>query len=796
VGDVTPYGFQAPSNPQPISWRQPDPGEAAGALDAAVDLVALGVLFAQGRRAGWMVYDQQHMRLDFEEPTPQSGMGEETWVHRWERKLAQLRERREWFSRAAVYGFLAGVILALAGAAGSARSATAAQSRAVLVAVLVGFAFAWWASRRFPRRAWWAVSVAVFAVSVAVVADLISFRHGTGSLPVVPILALGLVCSASAAAGWRYAPAGVGALVRRYIAAGRGRAHRVEMEQWQARRSVFEQEQDARLANLEMFQWGPANVPPECRRIYIFGGSQRSWQSFVTVFTASLIGSSVPVTVLDLARRPAVEELTALATARGVRIDRQTLPIDADTSDLLHGMDRDRLVAAIVESVYGNQADPARGTRLGDYDLLQEICRALAGDDGAGCVSMARIALGLRAAMGEPVRPGDVAEDEVDPGAGALSGHEHQVLATETFGHESRREMLTRLRELKAAVETLGALRLDPLPRPPGPLRIVQAASAGRGARAEFVKELIVAAQVARIETNPGSVGTLVVVGADGLSADHLEHLAAVCTDAQVPLVLMFEHLRGDARKIVGGGGLVGLMRLGNDQEASAAADFIGREHKLVFSSRTWSSGESDSNSSATGAGGSTGTTDTTGTGSSATGEQVSTFGPRKPGGLFTKRTYGASASTSQAKSTGASWSDTETTTTGTSRSEADSVQRVHEHIVAAETLQQMPDFAMLLVDHVRGQEHPRVRPVETDTRIASLPGVSARPLPERPAVRAAAPRGAAQPELSGRPAPPSAVAGWSTGRDVELEPEPGRGGRGAYDTRWPYDTDPPRDRR
>jgi hypothetical protein len=305
-----------------------------------------------------------------------------------------------------------------------------------------------------------------------------------------------------------------------------------------------------------------------------------------------------------------------------------------------------------------------------------------------------------------------------------------------------------------------------------------------------------VAAQVARIEANPGSIGTLVVAGADGLSADHLEHLAAVCTDSQVPLVLMFEHLRGDARKVVGGGGLVGLMRLGNDQEAASAADFIGREHKLVFSSRTWSLGENDSNSTATGTGGSSGTTETTGSGSSTTGEKVGTFGPHRPGGLFTKRTYGKNASTSRATSTGSTWSTSETTTTGTSSSEADSVQRVHEHIVAPETLQQMPDFAMLLVDHVRGQEHPRVRPVETDTRIAALPGVSAQPLPEQPAIRITAKPSSLQSELTGRPDGQPATAGWSHGRDTGLEPEPEWGRARGHETPWPYEGDAAQGRR
>lgn len=784
MADVPLYGLRASSGTEPVEWRQPGAGDDSGSRGPALDLSALSVLFAQGRRAGWTAYDEQHARAEFSEEAPQRGTGEETRAHRWERKLARAAGRRERFSRAAVYGFLAAVILATACLAGSARPVTAAQSQAVLVALLASLALAWWGSLRFGRRTWWAVNIAVFAVAVVLVADLISFRHGAGSLPLVPVLALGLAGGAVAGTVWRYAPAGARRLALRRAAAGRERAYLAELEQWQARRAAFERGEDERLAGLRMFRWGPAVVPAECRRICIFGGSQRSWQSFVTVFAASLIGSGVPVTVLDLARRPAAGELAAVSEARGVRIDRQVLPRDAAVSDILHGMDRDRLVAAIVESVYGNQADPLRGTRLGDYGLLQEVCRVLAGDDGTGRVSMARIALGLRAAMGEPARDGDEAGEGQDPGAGMLTPRERRILATETFGHESRREMLTRLRELKAAAETLGALCLDPAPRPPAPLRIVRAEPAGRGARGEFATEMIVAAQAARIEADPRAAGTLVVAGADGLSADHLEHLAAVCADRRVPLALMFEHLRGDARKIVGGGGLVGLMRLGNDQEAAAAADFIGREHKLVFSSRTWTAGENDSASAAAGAGGSSGTTDTRGSGTSITGEQVGALGPRTPGGLLTRRTHGASASSSHATSTGTTWSSTETTTSGTSRSEADAVQRVHEHIVEPGTLQQMPDFAMLLVDHVHGQELPRVRPVETDTRIAALPGVSSQPLPGRPPHRMTPQRGTPS-ELAPGIAAAGPVAGWPPGNAGEPGPDPERS-RNSGNGTWP----------
>ena len=727
--DVASFGApEQPSDVRPVTWHRPAPED--GGIQASAGLDALSVLFASGRRAGWMAYDWRHLRQEFPEPRPEPTRSAGTRANRLDGVLGRLRGRPEALPRIGVYGFVLGVILATGLAAGSASDTGRAQeSRAVLLALAAGGALAWWARRRFPRRTQWSVVMAAFAAALAMISDLISFRHGAGSLPIAQIMLFGLGLGVLAPTVWRLVLAAAQAAVRRSIAHGEGRAHGHALDRWQTRRQAFDLEQDEQIRGLRMFQWGPASVPDQCRRFDVFGGSPSSWRSLVTIFGASLLGSGVPVTVLDLSRRRAVDELVRLAARRGSRADVQILPRDSAKSDLLRAMNRDQLIGALVESARGGTADPARGAHMADYAVLEEVCAVLAGPAGDGCVSLARIALGLRAAMGDPVRDGELAPEGAPPGPGALTPQEHAVLAAETFGPENRRDAMSRLRELRAAAQTLGALRLDPVPRPPADLRVIQAWSAPRGARADFIKELIVASQVSLLESGAVPVGTLILAGADNLGADLLEHLATVCADVGVPLVMMFEHLRGDAGKVVGGGGLVGFMRLGNHQEAAAAADFIGREHKMVFSTRTWTTGENESHAVGTGEATSTGRTDTTGDGRSVTGEQVDSTGPRRPGGLFTKRTYATSTNTSRATSTQHTASTSETETTGTSTAQTDAVQRVHEHRVAPETFQHMPDYAMLLVDHLDGRQ--RVRSAETDPRIASLPGVSAYPLPD-----------------------------------------------------------------
>jgi hypothetical protein len=157
-------------------------------------------------------------------------------------------------------------------------------------------------------------------------------------------------------------------------------------------------------------------------------------------------------------------------------------------------------------------------------------------------------------------------------------------------------------------------------------------------------------------------------------------------------------------------------MRLGNHAEAEQAASYIGRRHTFVLSQRTVTLGTNDSVTR----------TDTDGRGTSDSGTVA--FGAGNPLDLG-QRSRGDS--TSRNWSTGMSWAE------GTSWSEAAGTQRVYEYAVEPAVLQNLPDRALLLaVRATAGSAGARLRAVECDPGIVTLPGASTRPLAALPMPR------------------------------------------------------------
>jgi hypothetical protein len=65
--------------------------------------------------------------------------------------------------------------------------------------------------------------------------------------------------------------------------------------------------------------------------------------------------------------------------------------------------------------------------------------------------------------------------------------------------------------------------------------------------------------------------------GARSARAEMLTALAGACEHRQVPLTILFRHLREDALAMLGGG-TAAFMRLGHHAEAEQAASYIGRQ--------------------------------------------------------------------------------------------------------------------------------------------------------------------------------------------------------------------------
>jgi hypothetical protein len=169
----------------------------------------------------------------------------------------------------------------------------------------------------------------------------------------------------------------------------------------------------------------------------------------------------------------------------------------------------------------------------------------------------------------------------------------------------------------------------------------------------------------------------------------------------------MFRHLRENTAHLLGAGP-VAFMRLGNHQEAERAADYIGREHTFTVSQLTHAVGGDETHTNADTDGGSDGQ----GTSSSReSGESWQGWiGQRGKHHGTTHATTNTSERT---------WSRTVQIAAGENWADTTTRQRVFEHQVQPRSLQQLPDYALVMVEH--RPAGTTVRTVEVNPEIAQL---------------------------------------------------------------------------
>ena len=105
-------------------------------------------------------------------------------------------------------------------------------------------------------------------------------------------------------------------------------------------------------------------------------------------------------------------------------------------------------------------------------------------------------------------------------------------------------------------------------------------------------------------DTQPGRPWrhTLFVLGADKLRGDVLDRLSDACERSATGLVLAYRGIPPHVRQRLGrGNAAVAFMRLGNAEDAKAASEQLGTEHRFVLSQLTETIGVSvtDTTSSA-----------------------------------------------------------------------------------------------------------------------------------------------------------------------------------------------------
>jgi hypothetical protein len=214
-------------------------------------------------------------------------------------------------------------------------------------------------------------------------------------------------------------------------------------------------------------------------------------------------------------------------------------------------------------------------------------------------------------------------------------------------------------------------------------------------------------------DTQPGRPWqhTLLVLGADKLRGDVLDRLGDACELSATGLVLAYRGLPPHVRQRLGrGNAAVAFMRLGNAEDAKAASEQLGSEHRFVLAQLTETIGvsvtdtTSNAYTSTTGPAGSTAT-------SWSHSEGLSRSHGHSDGSLLLpsrasfsrsvqtgdSRSSGESESVSASVSTSTAWGMTTSKATGDSESLALALQRSREFLVEQHELQQLPASAMII---------------------------------------------------------------------------------------------------
>lgn len=439
-------------------------------------------------------------------------------------------------------------------------------------------------------------------------------------------------------------------------------------------------------------RWYPiARIEPR-RRVDVFGGGPEGWASLMhNAFTPAL-SQGVPMTVLDLTRRQLARRALWPDASPGTGPLTVAMPSRLMQYDPLAGVQDAGNLAALLTESEGPNDDWAR------RDIERAIFRRTADVLGEN-VTLPRLLaavttlLGVGSATGSDGLSGAEREALLDPNFTAMLGGDSAGLigrvsaALEAVVRGSRRD--------PADADAVSAPGPLPFFAPEGPV-IVAAEPVGDPESRRRLDNLLAASLVDRISGTEPCPGLVLVVGADRLARAILDELTTRAEERGLHLVMFFEHLRGEARELLGRGTSDTIvMRLGNYEDATSAANFIGKEHRFVVSSITLTVGTQF------------GGTDTSGfsvTDSESVTDTRSTS--KTDGGILlpASRTTGKSTSTTSGRSTSTSFSYSETWAETENYGETST--RSEEFVARAEDIQRVPTTGLIYVTAVRGRQH------------------------------------------------------------------------------------------
>ena len=470
--------------------------------------------------------------------------------------------------------------------------------------------------------------------------------------------------------------------------------HATRVRAWQALRFAYEHQK----------RWYAVCAPDGVHRVDVAGGTLSGWSAMLTTAGANRLAAGGEITVLDLSEGSVALDLIGFARASGVDPLVWVLPEDLPRLDLGTGLAKDALADLLsqVASVTEEQSS-ARDLSL-DAAILERVIDVLGGQ-----ATVASVAAGLRALaqVGDP-------RDDVAAGL-IMSGQADRLTAL--FGRGATdRVVLERAWILESQLRKLAAVGTALVPLPRSALRVVALGQRVGAVGSKVLGTYLTVALTHLLrETQPGRPWqhTLFVLGADKLRGDTLDRLSDVCERSATGLVLAYRSIPPHVRQRLGrGNAAVAFMRLGNAEDAKAASEQLGTEHRFVLSQLTETIGVSVTDTTSSAYTSTTGSvTSTAASWSQSEGLSRSTGRGRSDGSLLlpSRASFSRNVQTSDSQSvsesdsvstgvsTSTAWGMTTSKATGDSESLALALQRSREFLVEQHELQQLPASAMII---------------------------------------------------------------------------------------------------
>ena len=635
------------------------------------------------------------------------------------------------------------------------------------------------------------------AFAVAVVVGLAAITLGAVGWLDVLVAGLGAICCALIAAVSGYAIWQGQRALRSRLADERARVGKMRAAQesrlfaWQAEHAARVREWQAlRFAYEHQKRWYAVCVPDGVHRLDVAGGTLSGWSAMLTTAGANRLAAGGEITVLDLSEGSVALDLIGFARASGVDPLVWVLPEDLPRLDLGTGLAKDALADLLsqVASVTEEQGS-ARDLSL-DNALLERVIDVLAGNTQRQA-TVASVAAGLRtlAQVGDP-------RDDVAAGL-ITSGQADRLIAM--FGRGATdRVVLERAWILESQLRKLAAVGTALVPLPRSALRVVALGQRVGAVGSKVLGTYLTVALTHLLREQPGRPGqhTLFVLGADKLRGDTLDRLSDVCERSATGLVLAYRAIPPHVRQRLGrGNAAVAFMRLGNVEDAKAASEQLGTEHRFVLSQLTETIGVSVTDTTSSAYTSTTGSVSSTATSwSQSEGLSRSTGHGHSDGSLLlpSRASFSRNVQTSDSQSTSESdsvstgvststaWGMTTSKATGDSESLALALQRSREFLVEQHELQQLPASAMIIT--YAGPAGRQVVMADANPGIGGLSAATQLTLEEfrrRPDAGYTGDVGSAatQEPATGGDAPPGPVS-WRSGKDrppPNLGPPPSR---------------------